>query len=341
VTPDSVVKAPWLPQLKLGGGYISGHVDSKMFGNGRAPSWVNNGHTLELGPSHLAESSDETSKHQNRRLREISGYHAEIPVDKEAAKSVANNQAKALGAKLDSKMAPLKEGHFQALQQLVNPNAGFIDIGGLSSLNFQGPSLKDNATDEGWDETSSIYDLLQIHLHWGKNDGEGSEQTVGGKAHPLEMHVVHTQRGNPYPARSPGGLVVVSVMFEVGEPNPDLSEIISEIQKGGSISKFGGEVPLSATCHVRNLLPKDFERNYLTYRGSLTTPGCFQSVNWIIAGKTLPVSHKQLQSLRSVEGLEPGASLTHNYRPVQPKYGRVVWMKGNSSFDHLKSSSGR
>jgi len=315
------IEAQWLPTLKLGGGYskLAGS-KQRMFGDGNAPVWVNNGHTLELGPNHLAGDA-ETGKGE----RQLSSGHVEV--DEVSASSVTKAQEGLLSGTTQI------EGHLQAQQQFANPDVGSIDIGGLSRLNFQGPTLATNMTDEGWDEGESEYELLQLHLHWGRNNAEGSEHLVGGKSHPLEIHLVHTQRGNPYPTKSPGGLVVVGVMFEVDDekPNPSLQHLVDKIN-AGKMMKPGSSTFVSPDFDVRTLLPKGFERNYLTYRGSLTTPGCFQSVNWIIAGETLSVSSDQLKALRSVESLAPGVPLTHNFRPAQPRNGRVVWMKGDSAY---------
>jgi len=358
IIPAAVIPAEWLPTLKLEGGYLTeagqkrkkvlsslpGHLaavtekitdavlpldeeNSRMyvFGNGHAPVWVNNGHTLELGPNHHAISAQD-DQDEDRRL-----FQAEV-----TAASVSQDQKQLL-----SGQNGIVEEHFQAQQQFVNPNRGSIDIGGLSRLNFEGPTLAANSTDEGWDEGESRYDLLQLHLHWGRDDAEGSEHLVGGRAHPLEMHLVHTQRGNPYPTKSPGGLLAVSVMFNVDDdkPNPSLQHLVDAIE-GGALKtpgRVGDSVPCGSDFDVTSLLPAGFEDNYMTYRGSLTTPGCFESVNWLIAGEVLTVSSAQLAVLRSVGGLS-GKPMTHNFRPVQPRNGRVVWMKGDSAFARMAAA---
>ena len=35
------------------------------------------------------------------------------------------------------------------------------------------------------------YQLLQLHFHWGKRNGRGSEHTIDKERFPLEMHLVH------------------------------------------------------------------------------------------------------------------------------------------------------
>lgn len=298
ITADSVVEAEWLPTLQLGGGYVSGSKED--LDDGLTAVWTNNGHTVE--------AAIQLRDHEERS-RKLATQPQTV----------------------------LKEEQHQlqiALMRSRNLSLGSIDIKGISSLNFKGPTVQLNPMDDIWGTTNStVYDILQLHLHWGGHESEGSEHLVGGKAHPLELHIVHTQRGNPYPSRSPGGLTVIAVMFEIGEPNP----MLVQIQEGKL--GLGSSVPASKSFDVRKLLPNGFENNYMTYRGSLTTPGCFQSVNWIIAGSTLTVSRDQLDALRSVESIQVGVPLTNNFRPEQPKNGRVVWMKGRSAYQNLKASS--
>ena len=35
---------------------------------------------------------------------------------------------------------------------------------------------------------------------------------------------------------------------------------------------------------------------YYTYKGSLTTPNCYESVQWIVLEKIIPVSRKQVNT---------------------------------------------
>jgi len=285
VTPDGVVPATWLPKLKLGGGYLDavggGYISMQAFGDGGAPVWVNNGHTVELGPNHLAPSDAADEKQ-----RKLSGYSA---VNGVAASSAAVKQAKVLSADPASENAALKEEHYHAQQKSVNPRVGSIDIGGLSALNFLGPTLAANSTDEGWNEMETVYDLLQLHFHWGKDENEGSEHHIAGRAFPLEIHLVHTQRGNPYPTRSPGGLAVVSVMFEIGAANPSLEHMTSQI-KAKKLGKVGSSVPVSSDFDVRSLLPDGFESNYLTYNVDSYTANHSKTteIKWLARKEMIP-----------------------------------------------------
>ncbi|XP_078324662.1 carbonic anhydrase-related protein 10-like [Crassostrea virginica] len=65
---------------------------------------------------------------------------------------------------------------------------------------------------------------------------------------------------------------------------------------------------------------------YLTYEGSLTQPGCQETVTWVILNKPLYISTYQLEKLRELtRGNGIGDPLMeNNFRPVQPDNRRLV-----------------
>ena len=65
----------------------------------------------------------------------------------------------------------------------------------------------------------------------------------------------------------------------------------------------------------------------MTYEGSATYPGCWESVTWIVMNKPVYLSRSELYSLRQLmqgEKLHPKAPLAHNNRPIQPLNGRTI-----------------
>ena len=76
---------------------------------------------------------------------------------------------------------------------------------------------------------------------------------------------------------------------------------------------------------VSKLMPET--RGYITYDGSMTEPGCQETVTWIIMNKPIYVTPQQLQVFRKlVQGEEedPRAPLGGNFRPAQPLNGRSL-----------------
>lgn len=62
-----------------------------------------------------------------------------------------------------------------------------------------------------------VYRLVQYHFHWGENDNEGSEHTLGGLRYPAELHLVHQG------VEDPGKLAVVGVFLQLGKEGKALS----------------------------------------------------------------------------------------------------------------------
>jgi carbonic anhydrase len=141
------------------------------------------------------------------------------------------------------------------------------------------------------------YDLVQFHFH------TPSEHTIGGRPADAVAHLVHRNRA--------GKLAVVAVLFEQGDENPFLKELVRVFPvalKNHTVAEFS----------LSDLLPADHE--FYAYTGSLTTPPCTEGVQWLVLRQTVPFSELQQ---RQLEGYYTG-----NARPVQPVHGRVPTVSG-------------
>ena len=54
----------------------------------------------------------------------------------------------------------------------------------------------------------------------------------------------------------------------------------------------------------------------ITYKGSLTTPGCLETVTWLVSTAPLSISSDDLAKFRSIKD-ETGKFLTKNFRPLK------------------------
>lgn len=170
----------------------------------------------------------------------------------------------------------------------------------------------------------------QLHLHWGSAQWpRGSEHLIDGQRSSAELHVVlynsDKYRNVSEAMRRPNGLAVLAILLEVGKfKNPAYENILSHLE---SIKFAGQEVEIPAFA-VRGLLPKRLDQ-YFTYRGSLTTPPCYQSVRWIVFHQRVLLSLSQLKTLRTGlfrthAGTLPRLPLVNNRREVQPLRNRKV-----------------
>ena len=143
------------------------------------------------------------------------------------------------------------------------------------------------------------YDLLQFHFH------DPSEHTVNGSAYPMEAHLVHQNAAT-------GKLAVVGILLDIGgEANAALRPVWDNIPMvaGPAVDVEGVEV------NIAELLPNTIQENY-RYFGSLTTPPCSETVNWIVLKQPVAVSFRQVEQFTEAVG--------KNARPVQALEHRVV-----------------
>jgi carbonic anhydrase len=61
----------------------------------------------------------------------------------------------------------------------------------------------------------------------------------------------------------------------------------------------------------------------LTYKGSLTTPGCFETVRWLVSTTPLSISPADLAAFRKLKN-ESGKQLMKNFRPLKLSNRRSV-----------------
>ena len=140
------------------------------------------------------------------------------------------------------------------------------------------------------------YDLLQFHFHG------PSENTIDGKAYPLEAHLVHKSED--------GQLAVIGIVFKEGKKNSFIQKIWDNIP-----NKTGHEMTYKGlSLNANDLLPSD--KAYYHFSGSLTTPPCSEGVSWNVMATPLKVSSQQMTRFASFYKM--------NARPVQALKGRVI-----------------
>ncbi len=140
------------------------------------------------------------------------------------------------------------------------------------------------------------FELLQFHFH------TPSENTVGGKHHDMEMHLVHKS--------AKGQLAVVGVFLKAGAENAVLAKAWQHMPAHAGDKKKVASVSLNPA----DLLPAD--RTFSRFNGSLTTPPCSEGVKWFVMQQPIDVSASQVKKFAKVVG--------ENARPTQPLNDRFV-----------------
>jgi carbonic anhydrase len=102
-----------------------------------------------------------------------------------------------------------------------------------------------------------------------------SEHTIGGKYYDLELHLVHTR---VYPDDEED-LAVVGIMFdrkEGGNYDNPFIESLNAKRVFENNETLVEEIPLMYLTQQLS-----FDR-FFNYKGSLTTPGCLEIVEWLV-----------------------------------------------------------
>lgn len=142
---------------------------------------------------------------------------------------------------------------------------------------------------------SERYSLVQFHFH------HPSEHLIGSKGFPMEAHFVH--RG------APGSLAVAGVLMTAGKPNPVFARIAAAMPPTES-------APVKADPNIdpNGLLPA--KRGYFQYSGSLTTPPCSETVEWMLLIDPVEVDEADMAAFAKL--------YPDNARPVQKLDRRFV-----------------
>lgn len=174
---------------------------------------------------------------------------------------------------------------------------------------------------------SQIYTMKQIHFH------SPSEHTIGGGYSSAEAHLVHQN--------SQGGLLVFGILLQAASDNlsPRNNSFFQSLWNEGLENSLEG-IPTEVEDSTwllnpyKQLFPA---RNaFYHYNGSLTTPPCFELVQWFVFDEPVIISQFDLKTLRSAMGALKTNVLSetgnNNRDPAMPLNGRtVIYVDGDAA----------
>lgn len=166
----------------------------------------------------------------------------------------------------------------------------YVTIGG--TLVDTGFALQVNTEGGAFTYGDSTYTLLQLHFHI------PSEHAIEGRQFDAVMHLVH--------AGDEGRLAVVAVMYELGEENDFVDDVLAAA---------AAPVDAPVEIDIEDAAPENTE--FYAYKGSLTTPPCTEGVNWFILRNPETISEEQLAALAGY--------YRDNVRPLQPVNERTIF----------------
>ncbi|KFP73311.1 Carbonic anhydrase 4, partial [Acanthisitta chloris] len=179
------------------------------------------------------------------------------------------------------------------------------------------------------------YKAVEFHLHWGVPDVlqciPGSEHSIDGEKHAMELHLVHIREDLSDLAeakKNTDGLAVLAFFIKIEEENPNYATLLSELKN----IKYKGEAAKIDPLPLRSLLPPEEELGkYYRYEGSLTTPDCHEGVIWTIFEKPIELSQTQIAQFAALhfDG-KNSTPMTDNFRPAQLLYERKVYWSSST-----------
>ena len=159
------------------------------------------------------------------------------------------------------------------------------------AIQLDAPAASDAVPGSMMTVGGNTYRLLQLHVH------QPAEHLLDGRRFPLEIHFVH--------AGPDGILGVLGVFAEAGAASAPLQTVLDAL---------GADPGARATLDPNGFLPTG--RDFFRYEGSLTTPPCSETVDWVVLRDPITVSQAQIDAF---ERIHPG-----NTRPVQPLHRRFL-----------------
>lgn len=167
----------------------------------------------------------------------------------------------------------------------------------VDTIENNGHTIQLNAGDASILQVGSggNFRLVQFHFH------RPSEHTVNGASFPMEVHFVH--------ANAAGNLTVIGVLMTAGKLNKVFNTIVLTMP-----NRAGPGVKADKTIDPNALLPG--KRSYYRYEGSLTTPPCGETVDWLVLTEPIQVAEADINTFARL--------YPKNARPVQKENRRFV-----------------
>ncbi|XP_061538223.1 carbonic anhydrase 4b [Phycodurus eques] len=217
----------------------------------------------------------------------------------------------------DQRLTPLRlVGYQHAFHGNLSNNGHAVQLDLPAGMHIKGGNLL------------RTYKAVQLHFHWGKDGGPGSEHTIDGEPYPMEMHIVHIKEqytSLSQAVRDPAGVAVLGFFFEESNSaNKKFDPLIKALRR---IPRPSNKTTVPGISLQMFLPPHADTSKYFRYDGSLTTPDCAQAVVWTLFENVVPLSRQQLSAFSRL-AFSGGRPMANTFRAVQPLNGRRVRRSG-------------
>ena len=202
-------------------------------------------------------------------------------------------------------------------QKLYTNQVGDIEVGWTGdttkvAVNKDGQKLQTFQSWWAWDWGGpDRWTGVQFHFH------AGSEHTVDGKRHDIEMHTVHL----PDYKRGDFNYAAMGIMFSVNDYTAKVSEreekVIDDFFDSLQWEENTKNPKVPEVPYGDLMMMVDTDNRWV-YRGSVTTPPCATIVYWNVVRKVYPIKQKHLDLyLAHLKRGKFDLATTGNYRAIQ------------------------
>jgi carbonic anhydrase len=173
------------------------------------------------------------------------------------------------------------------------------------------------------------YRLHHVIFHFGRirDNEKGSEHTVDRVRFPAELQLLaynsDLYENFTQAMTESKGLLGIAIIVDIGEiSNVELRKLTVASQ---SVTYKDSKTILTR-FHPSELLPNT--KHYVTYEGSLTYPGCYETVTWIVMNNPIYITREDLSIWNDLQQTEIKQSnpvfMSPNYRPLKPLNNRLI-----------------
>ncbi|KAH7727430.1 Carbonic anhydrase like protein 2 precursor [Aphelenchoides avenae] len=237
--------------------------------------------------------------------------------------------------------------------------ADFLNTGQLPiiTINTTSPASR-HVNITGGPAGPYTYRLHNVAVHFGqaKENERGSEHTVDRVRFPAEVQLLaynsDLYENYTEAMAQPRGLLAIGIIVDIAEnTNPELRRLTvasqsityKGLQNCNILTdwKYSDSTTKLKRFHPSQLMPSTDQ--YVTYDGSLTFPGCHETVTWVIMNHPIYINMEDLAIWNDLQQTETKQSnpafMSPNYRPLKPLNGRLIRTNINVKYKSRTSGS--
>uniref|UniRef100_F1LBD3 Carbonic anhydrase-like protein 2 n=1 Tax=Ascaris suum TaxID=6253 RepID=F1LBD3_ASCSU len=171
------------------------------------------------------------------------------------------------------------------------------------------------------------YRMQRMDIHFPRGALFGSEHSIDSKKFPMEIQMIafnsDLYRNFSSAVASPHGIAALSLLVQIGKKT---NEELLKMTIATSSIRFKRKRVELLDLKPWKMLPH--KADYVTYEGSMTSPGCHETVTWIIINHPIFITREDLDSWSQLqqtitEEAEP-RYIGPNFRTLQDPHGRIV-----------------